>query len=88
VKYIHPYMLCKQPVTQRVAHGQAEMISLPQLSMSKTAVVTGGFVTVVFWETKQTAACFCPHQLRQLTKIKLDERGLLNLEPPSVPQTF
>lgn len=29
---------------------------------------------------KQTAARFCTHQLRQLTKIKPDEWGLLDLE--------
>lgn len=38
VMYIRPYVLHKQPVTQRVEHRRAETINLPQLS----AVVTGG----------------------------------------------
>lgn len=92
VMYNHPYVLWKQPVTQRVVHGPAEMINLPQLSStSKSAIVAGGFVTVVLWgKKKQTAARFCTHQLRQLTKIKPDERGLLDLEDviraPTLPE--
>lgn len=39
VMHIHPYVLCKQAVTRRVAHRQAETIDLPQLSMSKSAIV-------------------------------------------------